>query len=58
VPEPEDPVKKKKIAQYFLDNPSSIDESKLGFFEALFKSKTQLFNSKFNLEIDHTRPSQ
>jgi hypothetical protein len=40
VPEPEDPVKKKKIAQYFLDNPSTIDESKLGFFEAIFKSKT------------------
>jgi hypothetical protein len=42
VPEPEDPVKKKKIAQFFLDNPSTIDETKLSFFEALFKSKTAI----------------
>ena len=41
VPEPEDPVKKMKIAQFFLDNPSPI-ETKQGFFEAIFRSKRHI----------------
>jgi hypothetical protein len=58
VPEPEDPVKKKKIAQFFLDNPSKIDESKLGFFEAMFKSMAHLLKFKLYIEIDHPRAHQ